>query len=968
MPLKLVTGPANAAKAGEVLGGLRDRLAEEPILVVPSFRDVEHAQRELAERGAIFGAEVVHDKRLYSRIAERAGYSARQASDVQRELVMEEAVRRASLNVLAASAGQDGFKRAAVDFASELEKSMVEPARLTAALRAWAGDGPRRPYADEVAAVYRAYRAGLEAAGLVDEDLFAWRALDALRRNPDSWGGTPVFVYGFDDFDALQLDALETLSGRCGADVVVSLPFEPGRESFRTVAEVHTRLSAIATERVDLEPLSDHYAEASREALHHLERGLFEDEPPGRVPAGEAVRLHSSGGERAEVELAGAGVLKLLREGVQPGDIAVVFRRPDRYASLVEQVFGAYGIPFSIDRSAPLRQTGLGRALLALLRCARLGGGPEDLLTWLRAPAKLDRPHLADRLEADVRRDGAQTAAEARELWEKQRWPLTELDRLAQAKDVPALLEALDAELGRLFAAPYKRWAPVLSGPQLDDARAYRAAHAAVRELLAVLRADPGTELDETDVHETLAELAVGVGEHPQPDRVQVASPEEIRARRFEAVFICGLQEGEFPGGASPEPFLPDEDRRALAEASGLALPLREEQLQRERYLFYVCASRAERLLVLSSRYCDEEGDPEAESFFVEDARDLLEGIEPQRRSLSDVTWMPDDAPTAAELERSLAARGPRREEPPVERLTSAVLLEDLAARDGVAASALERYADCPVKWLVESVLRPFALEPDPEQMVRGSYAHRVLERTFSRLREDGHRRVTPANLRAAERILLEELGEHSGEFRLSPKQTRVKAAVRRLEFDLLRFLRWEAEADGRFEFEHFELAFGMGNGSGEPVEVAEGVRVRGKVDRVDAWDGRALVRDYKTGKSAEKYKVASWERENRFQAALYMLAVKERLGLEPAGGVYEPLGSRRREPRGLVAADAEVGSAYARNDRLAPPEFEAKLEEARTRIARTAAEMREGNLVCRPESCAFNGGCSYPSICRTED
>ena len=75
-----------------------------------------------------------------------------------------------------------------------------------------------------------------------------------------------------------------------------------------------------------------------------------------------------------------------------------------------------------------------------------------------------------------------------------------------------------------------------------------------------------------------------------------------FRARRFDAVLICGLQEGEFPRVASPEPFLSDDDRRAIATASGLVLPVREDRLDRERYLFYICASRAERLLVLSSR------------------------------------------------------------------------------------------------------------------------------------------------------------------------------------------------------------------------------------------------------------------------------------------------------------------------------------------------------------------------------
>ena len=120
------------------------------------------------------------------------------------------------------------------------------------------------------------------------------------------------------------------------------------------------------------------------------------------------------------------------------------------------------------------------------------------------------------------------------------------------------------------------------------------------------------------------------------------------------------------PGGrvsraASPEPFLPDEDRREIARASGLVLPVREDRLDRERYLFYVCCSRAERLLVLSSRSSDEEGNPQAESFFVEDVRDLLApNPSARKRTLSQVTWEPEDAPTAAELERALAATGPR--------------------------------------------------------------------------------------------------------------------------------------------------------------------------------------------------------------------------------------------------------------------------------------------------------------------
>ena len=175
--------------------------------------------------------------------------------------------------------------------------------------------------------------------------------------------------------------------------------------------------------------------------------------------------------------------------------------------------------------------------------------------------------------------------------------------------------------------------------------------------------------LDADRIHDTLAELPVRVGENPQPDRVQVAAPGDVRARRFEAVFVCGLQEREFPRRSAPDAFLPDADRAELARASGLRLPLHEDYLARERYLFYVCASRAERLLVLSSRYCDEEGNPESPSFFLEDARAVfaggLEDVE-HRRSLADVTWSLEQAPTDAEWERAVARQGPRRAPEPV--------------------------------------------------------------------------------------------------------------------------------------------------------------------------------------------------------------------------------------------------------------------------------------------------------------
>lgn len=985
MPLKLVTGPANAAKAGEVLGGLRGRVDEEPLLVVPAFEDVEHNQRELAARGAVFGVHVVRFKRLFGLIAGRAGTRGRAASRLQRELIVADAVRAADLDALAESARRPGFVRAATRFVAEIERSladrsaagpaMVEPARLTQALRAWAGDGPRRRHVDEIAEVYRRYRERLDAAGLVDDELYAWSAIRALRENPASWGATPVFAYGFDDFTPLELAALGALAGPAGVDVVVSLPWEAGRQAFRATARTHAELSGLAGEEVELPALSEHYAPESREALHALERALFENE--GSVDPRDAVCLHLAGGRRAEIELCAAEVLALLRAGTAPGDVAVVLRDPRPYASTIEQVFGAYGIPYSIDRRIPLRHTGVGRGLLALLRCAAGTGSADDLLAYLRTPGRLREPIYADRLEVAARRDGAATAARARELWDG--WaerdgigpfPLIEIDRLANLRAEPeALLDEIARHAGRLFSGPYRRQAHVLEGAELDDARAFQALGSALRDMRALARA--GGRIDFARVEETLAGLDVFVGEEAQPGRVAVASPEKVRARRFEAVFVCGLQEGEFPAGGASDPFLSDADRREIARASGLALPLREDQLERERYLFYVCASRAERRLVLSARVSGEEGEAEQPSFFLDDVERVFPGLRAaaRRRSLADVTWTPEEAPTEAEWERAVAARRQAAAPEPVGPIALDAALSALRDRGAVSPTAVERFAGCPVNWLVEDVLKPVALEPDPERLVQGAFAHDVLELTYSRLREQtGDRRITEANLGRAEEIMLVALAEEVDRRGAAMRGPRMRAAVRRLEFQLLRHLEYESTSTSEFEPEHLELAFGLPDAEYPEVELEGGLRVRGKIDRVDRLGDRVAVRDYKSGRVGD-YSAANWPGKGRLQAALYMLVAERLLGVEAVAGLYTPLSGDDRRPRGaLSAAYAEqLGGDFVGGDVLADEEFAALRDWAAAAIATAAAEMGEGRLCSKPDSCAYRGGCSHPSICRIE-
>ncbi len=463
-----------------------------------------------------------------------------------------------------------------------------------------------------------------------------------------------------------------------------------------------------------------------------------------------------------------------------------------------------------------------------------------------------------------------------------------------------------------------------------------------------------------------------------------VADPLSIRARRFRDVVVCGLQENEFPLAAAPEPFLSDELRRELATCSGLRLRPREDSLARERYLFYTSVSRATERVVLSYRSSDEEGNLALPSPFLADVSELLVPEWPERRRrrmLADVVWPQDAAPTERELARSrAAATAPATGDvpSPIGSLGAAALAH-VRHSQILSAGALETYADCPVKWLVERELQPAKLEPDSDALARGSYMHSVLEQVLSRLGGP----VTPESLPRALELLDAALDEQP--HGIAPGRGEAVRAgwARTVAADLRRYLAYEARDGSTWPIYGLELRFGFDEPDGESLpalELGQDVRLRGIIDRVDAEKldpthpppthppptppAHAVVRDYKSGSARPEHQGARWATDRRLQVALYMLAVRELLGLEPVAGLYQPLGGGDLRARGVFLAGAAPGARLVANDGRDPEQLDELLDEARTRALALAARLRAGSLEPCPATCSRDG-CSYPGICR---
>ena len=518
-----------------------------------------------------------------------------------------------------------------------------------------------------------------------------------------------------------------------------------------------------------------------------------------------------------------------------------------------------------------------------------------------------------------------------------------------------ALLEALVAEAESTWAAPHARRADVLSAEERDEARVAAELRSAAGELRAL---DPELLGDPPSCSTRSAPSRCGRA--TMTEGVLLADPLDIRARRFRAVFVCGLQDGEFPQRPVPEPFLDDEARRALSVAAGLRLPFHEDVLDRERSLFYACVSRPQEVLFLSWRSSDEEGEPLVASPFLDDVRALFTDElweQRGRRLLAEVTWSPREAPTPRELQRAQAQARNEPDPPPLPAPVSAPVLAQLAERRTEGARQLETFAACGVRWLVEALLLAGAGDARPRadaarlagaRGAGGDAAAAASER--DRLRARSRRRRCPPRWR-----------------RSTPRSTastlegaRGAAARRTLEADLQRYLRHEAERGAGLEPTHLEWRFGREGDEHGALALGE-LSITGRVDRVDVGPGgEAIVRDYK---GATAPPGAGWAEGGALQVALYMLAARELLGLEPVGGLYQALWGARLAP---ARADPRRRAGQVRGDRRGRTRPSSRRRSRRSASARSRprAELQAGEVRACPEKCSPKG-CAYPTICR---
>ncbi len=195
-----------------------------------------------------------------------------------------------------------------------------------------------------------------------------------------------------------------------------------------------------------------------------------------------------------------------------------------------------------------------------------------------------------------------------------------------------------------------------------------------------------------------------------------------------------------------------------------------------------------------------------------------------------------------------------------------------------VSISELEKYFTCPLQHFAVYGL---GLKERPLGGIKaldvGNILHLVAEKFEKRLNK-----ITESNLDFnCDNILNESLKE----LEISKERNGLILSILSSEARRLCRVLYKESKNSSFKTVETEFVFGNGNGA---LTYKNGIRLVGKVDRIDVWDNYFKIIDYKTGNIAVSPADIYYGR--KIQLISYLLALDGFRNLKPAGVLYFPI------------------------------------------------------------------------------
>lgn len=1048
--MKLLIGPSNSGKTSHVISLLAAALGERnsrPLLIVPSERAAWEMKQRLneavASRSVALPRQVVTTfPAFYKTILQHANHYADLISDIERHRlirkVVEELKDARELEYFDLIADKPGLITALAGFIDELWRSGTTPDEFARIAESRSGKD------HDIARVFAAYSNELSAAEQTEPEGAGVLALNAISeiaaRSQDRQGEKAELPFslitadGFNFYNAVQVKMLSMLA-RLGVEVVATLTYEENRAIHMWQGPTRARVASHATDLVNFTcaPVTV----INRAAMSFMRDDETDEGPVNNLSEGP-IDIISAPDRLTEVRAVAREIGRLVRKGRFAHDeIAVVCRSLQLYTAHLDRVFDEHSIPLRCDRSAALGENPLIIALVRLLSLSETSFQRRSFLDCLRSPyfdfsfAGIDASSvsLLERLSMDenVIRGCDQWRESVVATGErvKRRDELDEGDRESAAErkerysrlceKVDALFEALTFP----HASTRRGYAMAVSDllERLKVSERLGASEMSARDkvafdtflkLLATLSESRFSRRGDVVWPDFLSEIENAVAsttfELPAKDGPAVVAQEihNLRPRRYRAVFVLGMVEGELPVRSterSPYTLFEREELRA----AGVDLTETTADAGADLAQFYRAMSMAADRLVLSHPRTDPAGGELVPSYLLDEVKLVAptreiriapaysmterqvsrDGASLQELALATAASIRDDR-MDAETEAALTLlNSDLRSWPNTVRATAVerdrlngsadrfggiindgglvnLLDEKFGPEHMWDASQINDYGICPFRFFASHVLGLGHMDQPVEGFLAhrlGTAYHRILEGVYSRLNEEGIQ-ITPEVMSAVKEVA-DETGEAQLEKMIERRELRKNALwefekgeiKKRIAKLLERESAWNAEKPAKPK--HFERAFGK---AGKPPLIikdeGEEIKICGVIDRIDEREDGCVVIDYKTGRTPIHYNDALDGRN--LQLPIYMMATVRVVSPDArlAAAYYLHINSRKR------------GSELPHKDN---PELsvEAVIELAEKRIRDYGRSVRKGRFPVSPNRGRCPNYCEFDVMCR---
>lgn len=712
--------------------------------------------------------------------------------------------------------------------------------------------------------------------------------------------------------------------------------------------------------------------------LKHLEENLYaipykiyKDEP-------QNIKMFLANNQYTEIEHIATEIVKLVRDKkYRYKDISVITKNLNTYASLIKVIFNNYNIPVFIDEKRELSENILVKFLVAVLEICNKNWSYEAVFNYLKTGfVDIDKEEIF-KLENYCIRWGIKG-----NKWYKEDWTYIGKDEYTEEE-----LARLN-ELRRMIVAPIRRLQEkarkdnsfinltkilyeFLEEMKIEEvitskieklkekgfieiANEYESSFKVLIELFDEIVLVFGEEKTNFDKYMNILKIGLkntGLGKIPATqDQVIVGDVSRSRSHKVRAVFIIGINDGEFPSIYKDEGFFNDKDREYLKQQGFELANGSLENLYEENFNIYRTFTIAEEKLFLSYASSDNEGRTLRPSILIT----KLKKIYPKVKEKSDIIVQEKEIITKNNTFDNLIEKlNAYQEGEKIEDIWFDVLkyYENnplwtgrlLKSLEGIkytnipekikpefikklygetlhtTISRLERYRSCPFSFYLEYGLKlkekkSLKLQP----IDTGSFMHEIIDEFFE---EVSNKKISIKDIEKEEiekivkQIIEEKLNLKSNYiFKSIPKFMVLTNRLCRLVTLSIKYI-VQGLQNTDFEVVGNEIEFKKGK-EYKPIEITttdgRKVEITGKIDRIDlAKDetGKYIrIIDYKS--SAKDINLNEVLAGLQLQLITYLDAVCQEQDVIPAGVLYfgltEPKLDKVKNAKNITAEEIE--------------------------------------------------------------